>query len=135
MTTNQVIADDKILYKDLSYKIIGILIEVHKELGSYAREKQYSDLFEKKFKLTNIPYKRELRIGNTGNIIDFLIDDKIILEFKSVPFLISEHYDQIKRYLFQTKMELGILINFIGKRLESKRVLNINNLRNPAEHL
>ncbi len=94
--------ESKIVYKDLSYKIVGILIEVHKELGSYAREKQYCDLFEKKIKESNLPYERELRIGNSGNIIDFTVDGKIVIEFKAKPFLTTEDYDQIKRYLFQT---------------------------------
>lgn len=42
------------------------LIEVHKELGSYAREKQYCELFEIKIKGNKIPYKRELRVGYIG---------------------------------------------------------------------
>lgn len=123
------------LYQDLSYKVIGVLIEVHKELGPYAREKQYCDLFEQKWKLVKIPYLRELRIGDSGNIADFTIGDKIILEFKTVPFLISEHYNQVKRYLHESNIKLGILVNFRDKRLHPKRVLNTNNLRNSAELL
>jgi len=95
-------SDDNIkksfLYEELSYKIIG----------SYGREKQYSELFKEKFIKINIPYKRELRIGDSGNILDFVIDEKIILEFKTVPYLILEHYDQVKRYLHQTGLKLGI---------------------------
>jgi GxxExxY protein len=117
------------LYEELSYQIIGILIEVHKELGAYAREKQYADLFEKKIKTANLPYKRELAIGDSGNILDFLIDDKIIVEFKTVAYLVAEHYDQVKRYLHQSNLKLGILVNFRDKRLHPKRVLNINNLQ------
>lgn len=78
---------------DLTGILIGILIEVHKELGPYAREKQYCDLFEKKLKACGIVYKREVRIGDSGNILDFLIEDKVILEFKAVAFLTREHYD------------------------------------------
>jgi len=136
MTTNLRLAgENKILHKDLSYKIVGILIEVHKELGSYAREKQYGDSFEEKIKQNEILYKRELRVGDSGNIADFMIDNKILIEFKAKPFLTDEDYNQIKRYLFQTKIELGILVNFRDKRIKPKRVLNVNNLENPAEHL
>jgi GxxExxY protein len=136
MTTNLGYADEsKILHKDLSHKIVGILIEVHKELGSYAREKQYCDLFEKKIKEQKFFYKRELRIGDSGNIIDFTIDEKIIIEFKAKPFLTAEDYNQIKRYLFQTGFQLGILVNFRDKRISPKRVLNNNNLSDSAEHL
>ncbi len=127
--------NNKPLYKELSYKIVGLLIETHKELGSYAREKQYCNLFEKKSKNIGLPCIREVRIADSGNVIDFIVDNKIVLEFKTVPFLTAEHYSQIKRYLFQTKMKLGILVNFRDKRIQPKRILNINNLRNPAEHL
>lgn len=81
------------LYGDLTYKINGILIEIHKELGAYAREKQIGDLLEKKLKERNLFYQREVRIGDSGNIADFIIEDKIILELKAKPFFIVEDYD------------------------------------------
>ncbi len=121
------------LYKDESYKIIGILIEVHKELGPYAREKQCCDLFENKLKERAIIYAREVRIGDSGNILDFIIENIIIVEFKTVPFLTIEHYNQVKRYLYQSGLKLGILINFRDKKLNPKRVLNSNNLNHPTQ--
>ena len=66
-----------------------------KELGEYAREKQYGDLLEKKLKEKKISYGREIAISNTGDIVDFLIDNKIIIELKTVRFLqkiISDKY-------------------------------------------
>jgi GxxExxY protein len=74
------------LYGDLSYKINGLLIEVYKELGPYAKEKQYSKLLEKKFSENGIKYKKEVIIGDTGNIVDFIIDNALILELKAVRF-------------------------------------------------
>jgi len=47
----------KIIYPELSYKITGILFATHNELGQYAREKQYGDLLEKKFKEINEAYQ------------------------------------------------------------------------------
>lgn len=116
--------DKEFLYGELSYKINGVLIEVFKELGKYGREKQYADLVEIKFQENDIKYKREVIIGDSGNILDFLVDDKIILELKAKPLLIREHYDQIKRYLYQTNLKLGILVNFRTNYLYPKRVLN-----------
>ena len=81
-TENKTQDQQKFLYADLTYKINGILIEVHKELGSYAREKQIGDLFEKKLKERNIVYQREVRIGDSDNIADFIIDNKIVVELK-----------------------------------------------------
>lgn len=122
------------MYRELSYELIGLLIEVHKELGCYAREKQCSDLFEKKLKERNKAYKRELRIGDSGNILDFVVEDKIVLEFKTVPFLLDEHYSQVKRYLHQSGHKLGLLVNFREQRLRPRRVLNSNNVIDTAEH-
>jgi GxxExxY protein len=127
-TNNTNRALNEILYKDLSYAVTGVLFSTHNELGPYAREKQIGDLLEKKFKEMGVVFKREVRIGDSGNILDFLIEEKIILELKAVPFLIAEHYDQVKRYLIQTNLQLGLLVNFRAKRIQIKRVLNPNNL-------
>ena len=54
----------KVIYPELSYLINGILFDVKKELGQYAREKQYGDLLEKKLKEKDILYKREVSVGN-----------------------------------------------------------------------
>jgi len=117
----------KVIYPELSYVIVGILYKVHKELGQYAREKQYSDLIETKLKEESISYNRELSVSNTGNVLDFLIDDKIILELKSVREINKEYYRQIQNYLQQTNKKLGILVNFRISHLRPIRVLKIDN--------
>lgn len=125
MDTNKKVGG-KVIYPELSYTIVGVLFETHKELGSYAREKQYGDFIEKKFKESVIPYKREFAISNTGNILDFLVDDKIILELKTVRAILREHYRQAQNYLQQTNMKLGILVNFRTTHLRPIRVLKID---------
>ena len=127
-TNNKQKVSMKVIYPELSYKIVGILFEAHKELGHYAREKQYGDTIENKLKELNIIYKRELAISNTGNILDFLIDDKIIIELKSVREISKEYYRQLQNYLQQTNMGLGILVNFRTPRLKPIRILKIDNL-------
>ena len=127
-TNNKQKVSMKVIYPELSYKIVGILFEAHKELGHYAREKQYGDFIEKRFKEISLPYKRELLISNTGNILDFLIDDKIIIELKSVREISKEYYRQLQNYLQQTNMGLGILVNFRTPRLKPIRILKIDNL-------
>lgn len=125
MATNNKI-NEKVLYPELSYKITGILFNIHNELGPYAREKQYGDLIEEKLKESKIPYLREKNIGDSRNILDFIIDDKIVLELKAVRILTREHYRQIQNYLQQTNLNLGLLVNFRNKYIKPARVIRIN---------
>lgn len=115
-----------LLYEDLTYKLRGILFEVHREQGRFVKEKQFADAVEKKFIERIIKYKRELRVADTGNIVDFLIEDKIILELKSKPFLLKVDYYQLQRYLQSTQIKLGLLVNFRSEYLNPQRVLLAN---------
>jgi len=113
----------KLLYGKLSFIINGILFKVHNELGRFAREKQYGDLFEIKLKEANLSYLRELRVGDSGNMPDFIIEDQIIIELKAKPFVPTEDYNQVQRYLQSTNLDLALLVNFRSKFLQIKRIL------------
>jgi GxxExxY protein len=121
----------KILHKELSYKINGLLFEVHRELGRFRNEKQCADYFEKLLKREKLKYVREYRFEDQRYgqklircIIDFIIEDKIIIEFKCKDFLTKKDYLQVKRYLITLNLELAILANFRQYRLAPKRILN-----------
>ena len=126
MTTNKKLDTSKVIFPELSYTITGILFSVHNELGQYAREKQYGDLLGKYLKEINMPYKRELQIGGTGNVLDFVLDDKIVLELKATRTLVNEHFRQIQNYLQQGDYKLGLLINFRQRFLRPARVVKID---------
>lgn len=125
MHTNDTNKNKKLIYPELSYLITGICFDVHNRLGRYAREKQYSDLLEEKLKEIKIPYKRESKIGKTGNTIDFLIDNKIILELKVTPFILKEDYYQTQRYLQSSGIKLALLVNFRNRYLKPIRIIKI----------
>ena len=125
MHTNDTNKKKKLIYPELSYIITGICFNVHNQLGRYAREKQYGDLLEEKLKEIKIPYKREFRIEKTRNTIDFLIDNKMILELKTKPMILKEDYYQTQRYLQASDIKLALLVNFRNRYLKPIRLLKI----------
>ncbi len=121
----------ELIHRELSYHVNGILFAVHNELGRYRNEKQYGDLIEKYLTEYRIPFVRERFLPVSfrsempnRNKVDFLIDDKIILEIKSKRFLEKTDYFQMMRYLEASKKRLGILVNFHQKYLAPKRILH-----------
>ncbi len=121
----------KLLYGELSYVVTGLLFKVHNELGAYAREKQYGDLFEECLRSAKLAYARELRVGESGNRVDFVIDNKIVIEMKSKRMLTKSDYEQTQRYLQETQLKLALLVNFRNKYIKPTRVVRIDNFRNP----
>lgn len=120
----------KILYPELSYVINGLCFNVHNKLGRFSREMQYANELEEELIKNNIKYKRENRnIKNgkfTGNIIDFIIEDKAVIELKAKSVVTKEDYYQTKRYLIDSNIKLGLIVNFRDSYLKPKRVLNNN---------
>jgi len=125
-TNKNINKKQKLIYPELSYLITGICFYVHNTIGRFAREKQYSDLIEDKLKDAKIPYKRELCISDTGNILDFLIDDKIILEIKSKRLITKEDFYQLQRYLQASNKKLGLIVNFRNRYLKPIRIIRID---------
>ncbi len=116
----------KVLFPELSYRITGLLFSIHNELGMFARERQYGDLFEEKLKDNQICYSRELAISDSGNTVDFTIEEKIVIELKATPFLTRDSYRQIQNYLQQTGFKLGLLVNFRSKYIKPVRIIKID---------
>lgn len=127
----------KIIHKQLSYEIMGVLFDVHKTLGNRYQEKYYQRAisvglrkkglrFVKEL-LTNLDYAGE-HVGKY--YLDFLIEDKVVLEVKAVPALRPVDFKQVLAYLKANSLELGILANFRPDSLEYKRILNSDFIRN-----
>ncbi|HRE77221.1 MAG TPA: GxxExxY protein [Flavobacterium sp.] len=120
-----------ILYKTESYKLVGILFEVHNNLGKGFSEIVYKDALEYEFKNSLIQFEREKEYSvNYKNTIlkhkfyaDFVVLDKIILEIKSCKSLNDEHIAQCINYLKVSNNKIAILVNFNKDSLEYKRII------------
>lgn len=106
---------------DLTYKINGACIEVHKILGAGLAEVVYHKALEEEFKLRNLNFKSEFQIPvfykEKKLDCDFLIEDLIVLELKSVSHILDVHKFQVLNYMNLLKVPKGILVNFNVKNL------------------
>ncbi|MEM7484989.1 MAG: GxxExxY protein [Bacteroidota bacterium] len=122
---------DNLIYKDESYFIIGLFMDVHNVLGKGFSESVYGDALEIELTTNGVPYKKEVKysINYKGKVLkhqyyaDFVIDNKIILELKAVERILSGHIKQTLNYLAASKMKLGLIVNFGEDSLAYKRVL------------
>ena len=120
---------------DLSYKIIGLAIDVHKELGPGLLESAYQECLYYEIKNAGLKVKKELALPivykdiklDHGYRIDLLIEDKIVLELKTVENFTEVHFAQILTYLKLGNYPLGLLINFDSKILKNNIKRFINN--------
>lgn len=102
---------DKLLYEKLTYKIRGAIFKVYNELGFGHKENVYQ-------KALDVIYDG-IRVGTYRP--DFVIDGRILLELKAVPFLAKQAETQLIYYLKGTNFKLGLLANFGSKKLVIKR--------------
>jgi GxxExxY protein len=117
--------------KDETYQIIGILFEVHKNLGKGFSEIVYKDAIEYEFNELQIPFEREKEFSvNYKNTTlkhkfyaDFVVHNEIILEIKTVNCFDNSHYNQCLNYLKVSNNELALLVNFNSISLEYKRIV------------
>ena len=124
--------EGKIIHKELSYKITGLLFDVHNELGRFCREKQYGDRLESLLRESDITFEREKALpvagidNNTTNKVDFVLQGKILLDLKAKTVITKADYYQMQRYLKASGLKLGILVNFCTKYLHPIRIIRIN---------
>ena len=124
----------EILFKTLSFAIIGAAMEVHRILGPGFLESVYQAALEKELTLRGIPFQHEveLPVSYKGDLVgiykaDLIIDSKIIVEIKGISKLNASHQAQALHYLAATGLELAILVNFGMSSLEYRRVVKSEN--------
>lgn len=123
-----------LLYPELSYQIVGILFSVYNEMGFGYQEKYYQKAISSKFKELNIIFREQfpVKISFDNNeigkyFLDFIIEDKVILEIKKLDKFLRKDIEQTYAYLKATDKKLGILANFTKRGLQFKRIVNIRN--------
>ncbi len=119
----------EILYKELSYAVVGAAMEVHQHLGASFLEKVYQKALAHELTLRKIPFVqyKPLPVTYKGLLVgeyeaDFMVDGKIILEIKAVSSLHPAHEAQAMHYLASTGYRLALLLNFGKESLQQKRV-------------
>ena len=116
------------LYRDLSYRLVGCFYEVYNELGPAHKEQIYHNALRFAFEKAAINYKskQRLEILFKEQIVgtyepDFIIEDKIIVEIKSVLIIPSVFEQQLFYYLKGTQYNVGYLVNFGSEKIDIRR--------------
>ncbi len=132
MTTN--INENKILYKELSYKIQGLIFDIRNDLGSGHKESIYQKALEKELINAGIKFQKEppIKIYSRKKEFlglyrpDFLIENKIIIELKASIHINQQEIKRVYDYLRNSEYEPAYLINFASPRLYIRRLLFTN---------
>ena len=119
-----------IVYPDLSYQIMGAIFEVHKRLGPGFLESVYQKALIEELsgrgmnveteKVIDLTYK-DKKIGT--HRLDLVIEDKVVVELKTVESFSIHHKAQLTSYLKASGYKLGILVNFSKAKIEYRRVV------------
>ena len=119
-----------ILCKELSYKVVGLAMQVHTELGFGFLEKVYENALMVLFEENRIKAVQQVPIlvPFHGKIVgeyiaDIIVEDSIILELKALDRIAEIHKAQTLNYLKATNYRLALLINFGKYRLEYERLV------------
>lgn len=114
-----------------TYKIIGLYMEVHNNLGKGFSEIVYKDALEIELRDSDILYEREKEysVNYKGIVLphkfyaDFVVFDSVILEIKSVQHMVDEHIAQTLNYLKVSQNKVALIVNFNNDKLQYKRLV------------
>ncbi len=127
-------------HSDITGNIIGCAMEVHRQLKNGFQEYVYGNALEIEFKVKSIKYIREyeMLIYYKGSVIgkrivDFWVENTIMLEIKAQSELNDIHLAQAINYLESSAAEIGLLINFGAPSLQFRRLENRKLLKSPLQ--
>ncbi len=121
---------------EISYAIIGIAMELHKNIGAGLLESAYENALVYDLRENGFEVKQQLAMPfiykevkqDIGYRIDILVENKVLIEIKSVENLAPVHFSQTLTYLKLSGIKLGLLINFNNKLLKYGIHRIVNNL-------
>lgn len=121
----------ELLYRKETHRLIGLCMEIHRELGKGHDEVIYKDALVVELSRAEIPFAREKKyeISYKGVPLahpyyaDFVVWNKIIFEAKAIEAMTDSHVKQVLNYLAASKLRIGLLLNFGADSLEWKRVV------------
>jgi GxxExxY protein len=123
-------------YTDITEKIIGCAMKVHRTLGNGFQEVIYQRALAIEMKNQGVEFAREqeMTIFYDGHEIgtrrvDFFVENKIMVELKALTEIEDVHMAQAINYLEAYKMEVGLLINFGARSLQFKRLVNSKSVK------
>ena len=120
----------EVIHKELSYKIVGLAMQLHRELGYGFLEKVYENALMILFKENGIKAEKQvpIKVYYHGQIVgeyvaDILLEGCIILDLNSKENLNKAHFAQTLNYFKATQLKLAILLNFGKASLEHERIV------------
>lgn len=125
--------EGELVYPELSYKIVGILFEVYNTMGPGLHEKNYQRAISVGFENKNLDFREQVytplifqdnKVGSY--FLDFLVENKIVLEIKKGDRFSRNNIEQILAYLKSNNLKLGMLVNFGKNELKYKRIVNLH---------
>lgn len=121
-----------IIYPELSYQIVGCAFEVHNALGGGLLEKQYQKAMATELGIKGLKFQEQVHypveykgVSIGKGFMDFLVEDKIVVELKRGNHFSRNHINQVNAYLLHSGCQLGLLIQFAKDEVRHKRILNI----------
>jgi len=118
-------------FEELSKKIIGAAIEVHRELGPGFLESIYEEALKVELSEHGLRFEsqKEVAIEYLGVVVglhrlDLVVENQVIVEMKAAKELTDMHLAQLRSYLRATGLRVGLLLNFSKPKLEIRRVVN-----------
>ena len=117
---------------EISYKIRGIIFDIYNNLGPGLYESVYEEILAFELSKANLKFSRQMQLPVTwkglimdhGFRADIIVENKVIIEIKSVEIIANVHHKQLLTYLRVSDLRLGLLVNFNSEPLYIKRIVN-----------